>query len=209
MQALARTDTGRRRAHLTAIAVSLILLAPLVAANAQQAKRMYRIGILSELAPTTTAAAGGSRALFGEDTWRTAFRQRGYVEGHNTLFEFRYAGVQFERLPTLVDELIRAKVDIIMTASTPPAVAARRATTIIPIITISADPIGAGLIASLARPGGNVNGLFVPWRVRRRRGPHVLRLQRARHHRGRGGIRGQGVTGRTPCRPAHGTADAK
>ena len=131
-----------------------------LAARAQAQQPAKRIGILSELAPTT-AAVGGS--LFGEDTWRRAFRQRGYVEGQNILFEFRYAEEKFERLPALVDELIRAKVDIIMTASTPPAVAAKRATTTIPIITISAAPIGASLIESLARPGGNVTGLFVPW----------------------------------------------
>ena len=102
MRALTPTDTGRWPTYLTAIAVSLTLLSPLHAANAQQAKRTYRIGILSELAPTTTAA-GGSRALFSEDTWRAAFRQRGYVEDQNTHFEFRYAGGEFERLPALTN----------------------------------------------------------------------------------------------------------
>jgi putative tryptophan/tyrosine transport system substrate-binding protein len=140
-----------------------------LAARAQAQQPAKRIGILSELAPTT--AAGG----FGEDTWRRAFRQRGYVEGQNILFEFRYAEEKFERLPALVDELIRAKVDIIMTASTPPAVAAKRATTTIPIITISADPISAGLIESLARPGGNVTGLFVPWSDLSAKGLQLLR----------------------------------
>jgi putative ABC transport system substrate-binding protein len=129
-----------------------------LAARAQAQQPAKRIGILSELAPTTTAVGG-----FREDTWRRAFRQRGYVEGQNILFDFRYAEEKFERLPALVDEFIRAKADIIMTASTASAVAAKRATTTIPIITISSDPIGASLIESLARPGGNVTGLFVPW----------------------------------------------
>jgi putative ABC transport system substrate-binding protein len=146
----------RRRFLLTSLAGAVA--AP-VGAGAQPSGRVYRIGILSELAPTP-AAAGGPRALFAEDDWRTAFRRRGYVEGQNTVFEFRHAGEQFERLPALVDELVRLNVAIIITASTPPALAAKRATTTIPIITISADPIGAGLVATLARPGGNVTGLL-------------------------------------------------
>jgi putative ABC transport system substrate-binding protein len=150
----------RRRFLLTSLAGALS--APL-GAGAQHSGRVYRIGILSELAPTP-AAAGGPRALFAEDDWCTAFRRRGYVEGQNTVFEFRHAGEQFERLPTLVDELVRLNVAIIITASTPPALAAKRATTTIPIITISADPIGAGLVATLARPGGNVTGLLSPGR---------------------------------------------
>jgi hypothetical protein len=67
------------------------------------------------------------------------------------LFEFRHAGERFEALPALADELVQAKVDIIITASTPPAVAAKRATATIPIITISADPIGANLVTSLGQ----------------------------------------------------------
>jgi putative ABC transport system substrate-binding protein len=161
-----------RRAFLRTVSASL-LVAPL-AAEAQQTGKVHRIGILSELAPTAVGS-GGPRALFGESEWRSAFRQRGYVEGQNTVFEFRNAGEQFERLPAMVDELVRVKVDIIMTASTPPAVAAKRATTTIPIITISADPIGAGLIASLARPGGNVTGLFVPWSDLSAKGLQLLR----------------------------------
>jgi putative ABC transport system substrate-binding protein len=161
----------RRRFLLTSLAGALA--APL-GAGAQPSGRVYRIGILSELAPTP-AAAGGPRALFAEDDWRTAFRRRGYVEGQNTVFEFRHAGEQFERLPALVDELVRLNVAIIITASTPPALAAKRATTTIPIITISADPIGAGLVATLARPGGNVTGLFVPWSELGAKGLQLLR----------------------------------
>ena len=168
------TISRRWLTRLSVLLLAILILAPLVTANAQQAKRIYRIGILSELSPTATAGAG-PRPLFGEDTWRTAFRQRGYVEGQNTLFEIRHAGEQFERLPALADELVRAKVDIIITASTPPAVAAKRATALIPIITISADPIGANLVTSIARPGSNVTGLFVPWSDLSAKGLQLLR----------------------------------
>ena len=158
------------------LAGSLHLLATPRAVGAQQSvtKKTYRIGILSELAPNATVASG-PRVVLAEDAWRMPFRHRGYVEGQNAVFEFRHAGEKFERLPELVAELVRLKVDIIMTASTPPAVAAKRATTTIPIITISADPIGAGLVTSLARPGSNVTGLFVPSSVLGAKGLQLLR----------------------------------
>src|SRR5215831_21076513 len=106
-------------------------------ANAQQANKMYRIGVLSEGLAPTAGGTGGPRPLFGEDTWRTAFRQRGYVEGQNTLFEFRHAGERFERLPQLAEDLVRAKVDVIIAASTPTALPAKRMTGNVPIIAIS------------------------------------------------------------------------
>jgi putative ABC transport system substrate-binding protein len=161
----------RRRFLLTSMACAL---AGPLSAEAQHSGKTYRIGILSELT-STPAAADGPRPLFAEDDWRTAFRRRGYVEAQNTVFEFRHAEEQFERLPALVDELVRLKVAIIITASTPPALAAKRATTTIPILTISADPIGAGLVGNLARPGGNVTGLFVPWSELGAKGLQLLR----------------------------------
>jgi putative ABC transport system substrate-binding protein len=150
-------------------------VAPLVVANADQAKKLHRIGVLSEGLAPTAAAAAGPRPLFGEDTWRTAFRQRGYVEGQNVLFEFRHADERFERLPELANELVRAKVDVIIAITTPTALAAKRMTGTIPIITASANPIGANLVASLARPGGNVTGLFVPWSDLSAKGLQLLR----------------------------------
>ena len=173
MRALTRTKPGKWLARLSVFLLAIVVFSPLVTADAQQAKRC------TDWRPVRTYPYGRSRwwtrPLFGDRTWRTAFRQRGYVEGKNIIFEFRHAGEQFERLPALADELVQAKVDIIITASTPPAVAAKRATGIIPIITISADPVGANLVASLARPGGNVTGVFVPWSELTAKGLQLLR----------------------------------
>src|SRR5215831_14370640 len=175
MRTLTRTRLGRSLAGLIVLLLAILVFAPLITANAQQANKMYRIGVLSEGLAPTAGGTGGPRPLFGEDTWRTAFRQRGYVEGQNTLFEFRHAGERFDRLPELAEELVRAKVDIIIAATTPTALAAKRMTENIPIIAISADPIGANLVASLARPGGNVTGLFVPWSELSAKGLQLLR----------------------------------
>ena len=131
--------------------VAVCLTAAPLAAAAQSPAKVYRIGILSELRVEDT-----------QQSWLNALRQRGYIEGQNSVFEFRGAAERHELLPKLAAELVQLKVDIILTASTPPAVAAKQATTTIPILTMSADPIGAGLVTSLARPGGNVTGVFIP-----------------------------------------------
>ncbi len=93
-----------------------------------------------------------------------AFRQElsklGWIEGKNITIEYRFAEQKRERLPELAADLVRLKVDLIVVAGTPPALAAKNATTTIPIVmTNAADPVGVGLVASLARPGGNVTGL--------------------------------------------------
>ena len=98
------------------------------------AAKVYRIGFLFEL----------TRSSAVEDRWRAAFHRRGYVVGQNAVFEFRWAGERFEHLQAPAEELVRLKVDVIVTGSTPPAVAARRATATIPIITQSGDPIRCG-----------------------------------------------------------------
>src|SRR5215510_3565029 len=165
----------RSLAHVSVLLLAMVVLASLVTANAQQAKKMYRIGVLSEGLAPTAGATTGLRPLFGEDTWRTAFRHRGYVEGQNARFEFRHAGERFERLPQLAEDLVRAKVDVIIAITTPTALAAKRMTRNIPIIAVSADPVGANLVASLARPGGNVTGLFVPWSDLSAKGLQLLR----------------------------------
>ena len=139
------------------LVVALILpltLAPL--AEAQPAK-VARIGFLAP----TSASSNPERV---EALW-AGLRDLGYVEGKNIVIEFRWAEGKFDRLPDLAAELVRLKVDVIVTATTPGIRAAKNATTTIPIVmATSGDPVGFGFVASLARPGGNVTGssLFAP-----------------------------------------------
>jgi putative ABC transport system substrate-binding protein len=139
----------RRRFLLTSLAGALA--APL-AAGAQQAGKVYRIGYLS---------AGGPAPLNTPDAFKDARRGLGYVEGKNLVIDYRFAEGRFDRLPDLAAELVRLKVDIIVTNPTQATAAAKNATETIPIVMISGsvDPVGLGLVASLARPGGNVTGL--------------------------------------------------
>ncbi|MGQ0578891.1 MAG: ABC transporter substrate-binding protein [Betaproteobacteria bacterium] len=134
---------------------NLILAAALVAApgaaQPQAEPKVYRIGILTEL-----------RVEDRRSYWQDALRERGYIEGRNTIFEIRRAGEKYDLLPKLATELVQSKVDIILTGSTPPAVAAKQVTSTIPIVTLSADPIGSGLVGSFAHPGGNVTGVYLP-----------------------------------------------
>ena len=129
------------------------LAAPLLA-EAQSPGRIWRIGFLSLV----------SQDLEQYKPWLAAFRdglrQRGYVEGENLVLEQRYAAGQVDRLPGLAAELVRLEVDVIVTAPAGSAVAARRATSTIPIVFMGEpDPVGTGLVATLARPGGNITGL--------------------------------------------------
>ena len=138
-----------RRAFVTGMAGGL-LAAPL-AAGAQPAVRKYQVGLL----------AGGSppahRAPLTE-----ALRELGYAEGQNLLIESRYAEGRPENLPSLAAELVRLKVDVIVTVATPATAAAKDAAATIPIVmTDVGDPVATGLVASLARPGGNVTGLSI------------------------------------------------
>jgi len=121
-------------------------------AEAQQAGKIFRIGFLDG-----TSASG--TAVF-VDAFRQELRKLGWIEGKNITIEYRFAEQKRERLPELAAELVRLKVDLIVVTTGPTAAAAKRATTTIPIvITTSVDPVGEGLVASLARPGGNVTGL--------------------------------------------------
>ncbi len=130
-----------------------ILVAPL-AADAQQAGKVPRIGILSTLSPEFPT----THALL--DAFRQGLRERGYVEGKNIAIEERSAQGRFERLPELAAELVRLKVDLIVAAGTPGARAAKQATSTIPIVAPAmGDPVEDGLVQSLARPGGNITGL--------------------------------------------------
>jgi len=128
-----------------------ILVAPL-AAEAQQPAKVPRIGILTPgpLAPRSH--------LF--EAFRQGLRDLGYTEGQNIAIEFRSAEGQFEKLPDLAAELVRLKVDVIVAATTSASVAAKQATTTIPIVmAVVGDPVGMGLVASVPRPGGNITGL--------------------------------------------------
>jgi ABC-type uncharacterized transport system substrate-binding protein len=138
-----------RRAFLGTLAGSL-LAAPL-AAEAQPAGKVPRIGFLF------SGASGPAREV---DTFRQGLRDLGYIEGQNIAIEYRFAGGQVERLPELAAELVRLKLDVIVAPYTPPALAAKRATSTIPIVfAVVADAVGAGLIANFARPGRNITGL--------------------------------------------------
>jgi putative ABC transport system substrate-binding protein len=138
-----------RRAFLTALGGS-VLAAPL-AAEAQQAAKVARIGYLG---PNLAASPHLPEAF------RHGLRDLGYVEGRTVVIEYRDAEGKFERLPALAAELVALKVDIIVAGGTPQPLAARQATGTIPIVFAGAvDPVGSGLVASLARPGGNITGL--------------------------------------------------
>ena len=145
------TNMLRRRSFLVLIAGAAAW--PL-AARAQQGERMRRIGVLQGLSESDPEWS----RRFG------AFKQRlqelGWTEGRNVAFEFRFAGGKPERLPGLVVELVHSAVDVIVTNAAQPIEAARKATSTIPIVMASVgDALGAGYVASLARPGGNVTGL--------------------------------------------------
>ena len=130
------------------------LCALLRLAEAQQPKKVPRIGYLSSSDPATES----TRA----EAIRLALRERGYIEGQNIAIEYRYAEGKHDRLPELAAELVRLKVDIIVVAGGASTIrAAKNATKTIPIVMVGggADPVEAGLVESLARPGGNVTGI--------------------------------------------------
>ncbi len=138
----------KRRQFL--LATGALLAAPL--AEAQQAAKVPRIGFLGN----STAALEAN--LVGP--FREGLRDLGYVEGRNILIEYRWAEGKYERFPALISELIALNVDVIVTAGTPASLAVKKATTAIPLVMVAVgDPVGTGLVASLAQPGGNVTGL--------------------------------------------------
>jgi len=120
-----------------------------LAARAQQT-RVYRVGALL----VGNADVASFRKELGEE-----LRNFGYVEGQNLLFEFRSAEEKLDLLPKLAAELVTLKVDVIVAVYTPCALAAQRATREIPIVVVAGDPLGSGLVPSLARPGGNITGI--------------------------------------------------
>jgi len=146
-----------RRRFIEVIAGGL-LTAPL-AASAQQAGKMYRIGYLSPSSPSDPERLASPFGERGLAAFRQGLRDLGYVEGQNIAIEYRWAEGKFERLPDLAAELVRLKVDVIVSVVTQATLAAKNATGTIPIVLVAAgDPLGSGLVASLGRPGGNVTG---------------------------------------------------
>ena len=134
------------------LAVCAMLFALCVPAAAQQPGKIFRIGFLD------SSIASGSAILI--DAFQQEMRKLGWIEGKNIVIEYRFAEQKPERLPELAGELVRLKVDLIVASGIGPALAAKKATSTIPIVMPTAgDPVGAGLVASLARPGGNVTGL--------------------------------------------------
>jgi putative tryptophan/tyrosine transport system substrate-binding protein len=142
-----------KRAAVSSILVAVVLLALGVIAEAQHPKKVPRIGYLSNTDPATESTR--SEAI------RLALRERGYIEGQNIATEYRYAEGKLDRLPELAAELVRLKVDIILVSGDRPILAAKNATKTIPIVMLGAgiDPVAAGFVESLARPGSNVTGV--------------------------------------------------
>jgi ABC-type uncharacterized transport system substrate-binding protein len=122
-----------------------------LAARAQQPARVPQIGFLFYGAPELSLEI---------DAFRQGLRELGYIEGQNIFVEYRFAGGQVGKLPELAAELVRLKVEVIVTPSTPASMAAKQATSTIPIVIAAvADAVGAGLVTNFARPGGNITGL--------------------------------------------------
>ncbi len=121
-------------------------------AQAQQPTNIPRIGYLEAVSPSISAVRS--------EAFRQGLRELGYVEGKNIVTEYRYAEGKRDRLPALAAELVRLKVDVIVTAGASATRAAKKATSTIPIVMAQdSDPVGKGVVASLARPGGNITGL--------------------------------------------------
>ena len=144
-----------KRAAVPSILVVVVLLAVAVIAEAQQPKKVQRIGYLSSSDPATDSNRS--------EPFRLALRELGYIEGENIAiqYRYRYGEGKRNRLPELAAELVRLRVDIILVGGDRPIRAAKNATKTIPIVMtgLGADPVEEGLIESLARPGGNVTGV--------------------------------------------------
>jgi putative tryptophan/tyrosine transport system substrate-binding protein len=131
--------------------LTLALLAAPLAAEAQ--------GSITHVAFLGAESASTNQHFV--DAFRQGMREHGYVDGQNIIFDERWAEGRSERFPELISELVRLKASVIVTVSTPAALAAKNATTTIPIVFIAGDPLGSGLVPSLARPGGNLTGLSI------------------------------------------------
>ena len=139
----------RLRRAVCVTLVLVILIAPFTV-SAQQAPRVHRIGLLLT----------GNSPDPNVEAFKEALRELGYIEGQNLVLDYRWASGRTDLWPELAAALVRVKVDVIVTQASPATLAAKRTTTAIPIVmAYTADPVGTGLVASLARPGGNVTGV--------------------------------------------------
>ena len=146
------TNVAQMKKAAVPILVAVILLTVAIVTEAQQPKKVPRIGYLWPGNPTSETTDSGAI--------RQALRELGYIEGQSIASEYRYADGKPDRFPELAAELVRLKVDIIVVAGNAPIRAAKNATKTIPIVMAGgSDPVDAGLVESLARPGGNVTGL--------------------------------------------------
>jgi len=137
---------------ITVITICSVLFALCFTVEAQQTTKVPRIGYLTGATPVGQAAR--------VEAFRQGLRELGYIEGKNIVVEYRYAEEKLDRLPALATELVRLKVDVIVTGGSGNTRAAKEATNTIPIVMAQdSDPVGNGFVASLARPGGNITGL--------------------------------------------------
>jgi ABC-type uncharacterized transport system substrate-binding protein len=140
----------RRALLLVLLTVGLVVATPL-GSLAQEPAKVARIGFLGLGSPSTTAS--------WIEALRAGLRELGYIEGRNIFIEYRWSEGKYERLPNLAAELVRLNADVLVTHGTPGTLAAKRATTVIPIVmAVSGDAVGTGLVPSLARQGGNITG---------------------------------------------------
>ena len=147
-----RAEPNRTIRNLRWLALGTMLLALSFSVEAQQPKKVPRIGLLISASTTETAPY--------IEAFRQSLRELGYTEGKNIILEIRGAGAKYDRLPDIAAELVALKVDIIVAGGTPAVRFAMKATSTIPIVMRTAiDPVEAGFVASLARPGGNITGV--------------------------------------------------
>ena len=149
---MVRREEKKMKRRIFAVALCTVLFALCVSAHAQQPTKIPRIGLLFTATPSAAAAR--------IEAFRQGLRELGYVEGKNILIEQRYAEGQLNHMNELAAELVRLKVDVIVTIGPAATRPAKEATTAIPIVMgVDDDPVGNGFVASLARPGGNITGL--------------------------------------------------
>jgi putative ABC transport system substrate-binding protein len=150
-----RTKGALVRKNITGLTLSFLLFALSVAADAQQEEKIPRVGYLTGTREPTRDAPDADR-----DAFRQGLRDLGYIEGKNIQLEYRYGAGRTDRATSLVAELLKLKVDVIVAIPQPGILAAKDATKTIPIVmVINQDPVATGIIGSLARPGGNITGV--------------------------------------------------